>query len=173
MILQWTLRWKYVFCLVLLFSLGRYPEVIFLGCAAVLVLTFCGPSIVPVPTYSYTRSRQGFPFLHTLTSVRVFSSPLLRPTLAGPRWRPLLVLTRVSPISGWSVRFGAGAVLCWLPYLCGIIWSQGMWYFGFVLLSQDCFGYSGHLCFHTNCRIACFSSVKSAIGILIRTTLDL
>ena len=41
-----------------------------------------------------------------------------------------------------------------------------------VLLSQDCFGYSGLLCFHTNCEIFCSSSVKNAIGSLIGIALN-
>ena len=42
-----------------------------------------------------------------------------------------------------------------------------------VFLSQDCFGYSGSLNFHTDFRIICFSSVKNAIGILIGIALNL
>ena len=43
----------------------------------------------------------------------------------------------------------------------------------FVLLSQDCFGYSGFLGFHINLRIICSTSVKNAIDILIETVLNI
>ena len=36
-----------------------------------------------------------------------------------------------------------------------------------ILLSQDCFGYSGSLCFHMNCEMFCSSSMKNAVGNLI------
>ena len=36
-----------------------------------------------------------------------------------------------------------------------------------IVLSQDCFGYSGFLYFHTNCEIICSSSVKNTAGSLI------
>ena len=42
-----------------------------------------------------------------------------------------------------------------------------------ILLSQDCFGYSRVLYFHTNCEIICSSSVKNTIGSLIRIALNL
>ena len=42
-----------------------------------------------------------------------------------------------------------------------------------ILLSQDCFDYSGSFCFHLNCAIFCSSSVKNAIGNLIGTALNL
>ena len=41
-----------------------------------------------------------------------------------------------------------------------------------VFLSQDCFGYLGSLCFHTNCEIFCSSSVKNSIGHLIGIALN-
>ena len=41
------------------------------------------------------------------------------------------------------------------------------------LLSQDCFGYSRFLYFHTNCEIIFSSSVKNTVGILIRIALNL
>jgi len=44
----------------------------------------------------------------------------------------------------------------------------------FVLLSQDDFGYPwGLLCFCTNFKIICSSSVKNAIGILVGIALNL
>ena len=42
-----------------------------------------------------------------------------------------------------------------------------------IVLSQDCFGYSGFLYFHTNCEIICSSSVKNTIGSLIGIALNL
>ena len=42
-----------------------------------------------------------------------------------------------------------------------------------TFLSQDCFGYSGSLCFHANCEIFCSSSMKNAIGNLIGIALNL
>ena len=42
-----------------------------------------------------------------------------------------------------------------------------------ILLSQDCFGYSRFLYFHTNCEIICTRSVKNTIGSLIGIALDL
>ena len=42
-----------------------------------------------------------------------------------------------------------------------------------ILLSQDCFGYSGSLVFPYECEIFCSSSVKNAIGNLIGITLNL
>ena len=36
-----------------------------------------------------------------------------------------------------------------------------------ILLSQDCFGYSRILYFHTNLEIICSSSVKNTVGSLI------
>ena len=42
-----------------------------------------------------------------------------------------------------------------------------------ILLSQDCFGYSSFLYFHTNCEIICSSSVKSTVGSLIGIALNL
>ena len=40
------------------------------------------------------------------------------------------------------------------------------------VLSQD-LAFQGHLCFHTNLKIICSSSVKNAIGILIEVALNL
>ena len=45
--------------------------------------------------------------------------------------------------------------------------------FSSILLSQDCFDYSGSFCFHLNCEIFCSSSVKNAIGNLIGVALNL
>ena len=42
-----------------------------------------------------------------------------------------------------------------------------------ILLSQDCFGYSRFLYFHTNCEIICSSSVKNTVGSLIGIALNL
>ena len=43
-----------------------------------------------------------------------------------------------------------------------------------ALLSQDCFGYLGSfLCFHTNFKIICSSSVKNTVGNLIGIVLNL
>ena len=42
-----------------------------------------------------------------------------------------------------------------------------------ILLSQDCFGYSRFLYFHTNCEIICSSSVKNTAGSLIGIALNL
>ena len=42
-----------------------------------------------------------------------------------------------------------------------------------ILLSQDCFGYSRFLYFHTNCEIICSSSVKNTTGSLIGIALIL
>ena len=42
-----------------------------------------------------------------------------------------------------------------------------------ILLSQDCFGYSGFLYFHTNCEIICSISVKNTAGSLIGITSNL
>ena len=44
-----------------------------------------------------------------------------------------------------------------------------------ILLSQDCFGYSGFfcVCFHTNFEIICSSSVKNTVGSLIGIALNL
>ena len=42
-----------------------------------------------------------------------------------------------------------------------------------ILLSQDCFGYSRFLYFHTNCEIICSSSVKNTIGSLIGIAFNL
>ena len=42
-----------------------------------------------------------------------------------------------------------------------------------IFLSQDFFGSSGSLCFHTNCAMFCSSSVKNAIGNLIGIALNL
>ena len=42
-----------------------------------------------------------------------------------------------------------------------------------ICLIQDCFGYLGLLCFHTNCETFCFSSVKNIIGSLIGIILNL
>ena len=42
-----------------------------------------------------------------------------------------------------------------------------------ILLSQDYFGYSRFLYFHTNCEIICSSSVKNTIGSLIGIALNL
>ena len=42
-----------------------------------------------------------------------------------------------------------------------------------ILLSQDCFGYSSFLYFHTNWEIICSSSVKNTIGSLIGIALNL
>ena len=43
----------------------------------------------------------------------------------------------------------------------------------YILLSQDCFGYSSFLDFHTNCELICSSSVKNTVGSLIGTALNL
>ena len=43
----------------------------------------------------------------------------------------------------------------------------------FVVLSQDCIGYSGFLCIHTNFRFICSSSVKNAMSILVGIALNL
>ena len=45
--------------------------------------------------------------------------------------------------------------------------------FSSILLSQDCFGYSRFLCFHKNCVIISFSSLKNAVGRLIEIALNL
>ena len=42
-----------------------------------------------------------------------------------------------------------------------------------ILLSQDCFGYSRFLYFHTNCEIICSSSVKNTIDSLKGIALNL
>ena len=42
-----------------------------------------------------------------------------------------------------------------------------------ILLSQDCFGYSRFLYFHTNCEIICSSSVKNTVNSLIGIALNL
>ena len=42
-----------------------------------------------------------------------------------------------------------------------------------ILLSQDCFGYSGSLCFYVNCEIFYSSSVKNVTGNLIGIALNL
>ena len=42
-----------------------------------------------------------------------------------------------------------------------------------ILLSQNCFGYSRFLYFHTNCEIICSSSVKNTVGSLIGIALNL
>ena len=42
-----------------------------------------------------------------------------------------------------------------------------------ILLSQDCFGYSSFLYFHTNLEIICSSSVKNTTGSLIGVALNL
>ena len=42
-----------------------------------------------------------------------------------------------------------------------------------ILLSQDYFGYSRYLYFHTNCEIICSSSVKNTVGCLIGIALNL
>ena len=42
-----------------------------------------------------------------------------------------------------------------------------------ILLSQDCFGYSRFLYFHTNCEIICSSSVKNTVSSLIGIALNL
>ena len=42
-----------------------------------------------------------------------------------------------------------------------------------ILLSQDCFGYSRFLYFHTNLEIICSSSVKNTCGSLIGIALNL
>ena len=42
-----------------------------------------------------------------------------------------------------------------------------------ILLSQDCFGYSRFLYFHTNCEIICSSSVKNTAGSLTGIALNL
>ena len=40
------------------------------------------------------------------------------------------------------ICFSANAMLFWFLSLCSVIQSQGVWYSGFVLFSQDCFCYS-------------------------------
>ena len=42
-----------------------------------------------------------------------------------------------------------------------------------ILLSQDCFGYSKFLYFHTNCENICSTSGKNTVGSLIGIALSL
>ena len=66
--LQWTLECMYLFRLVFLAPLNKYPEVELLDHMAVLLLIFKGNSIlsciVTLPISNPTNSAQRFPFLH-------------------------------------------------------------------------------------------------------------
>ena len=66
--MQWTLEYIYLFRLVFLFPLNKYPVVELLDHTAVLFLFFKGNailfSIATLPVYNPTNSAQIFPFLH-------------------------------------------------------------------------------------------------------------
>ena len=70
--LQWTQGCIYLFELVFLFSLDKYPGVELLDPMVVLFLMFWRNSIlfsiVAAPIYIRTNRAWGFPFLHTLTN---------------------------------------------------------------------------------------------------------
>ena len=77
------------------------------------------------------------------------------------------------------VCFCASTILFWWLWLCNIVWNQGVWYLQLRSSLSRLFwlfrfgGGGSLLCFHTNFRIICSSSVKNAIGILIGIVLNL
>ena len=66
-------------------------------------------------------------------------------------------------------------VPCCLDYCSIVVQSEVRTVdsFSSMFLSQDCFGYLSLLCFHTNCKRFCSSSVKNTIGNLIGIALNL
>ena len=66
-------------------------------------------------------------------------------------------------------------VPCCLDYCSIVVQSEVRTVdsFSSMFLSQDCFGYLSLLCFHTNCKHFCSSSVKNTIGNLIGIALNL
>ena len=125
---------------------------------------FCSWPIFPVqPNYtSITESCDSHTFHH-----------LGGPGRAAWPWHgcPVPSPPRVHHGLGISlVSLGTERVL----FLTGAVWSPDqVRYYVSILLSQDCFGYSGSLCFHMNCEIFCSGSVKNAIGNLMGIALNL
>ena len=66
--LQWTLESRYLFKMVISFTLDIYLEVELLDHMVVLFLIFWGTSIMVVPVYIPTSSVQGLSFLYILTN---------------------------------------------------------------------------------------------------------
>ena len=112
--LQWTLGCIYLFKIVFLFSLDKYPEIGLMDHMTVLFLTFWGTSILfsiaAAPIYIPTNSAQGFPFLLFLPSTcyflsfwslpfwQVWGDILLWFWFAFPWW---LVMLSIFSCAGW------------------------------------------------------------------------
>ena len=109
--LQWTLVCMYLFKLVFLFALGKYPEVKLLDHMVVLVLIFWGTSIlfsiVATWTYNPTNSAQGFPFLHT-SYLTLLICCLFDDSLS---LRCEVVLICIFP--WWLVMLSVFSCICW------------------------------------------------------------
>ena len=77
------------------------------------------------------------------------------------------------PLCLFSFCVCASTIPFWLLKPCNIVWNQGTWDFQLCFFSV-LFDYLWFfLCFHTNFRIICFSSLKCAVEILIGIILNL
>ena len=77
-----------------------------------------------------------------------------------------------------SIGLFLGFIFCfiglfWLLLLYSVVWNCKAWYLQLCSFSRFLLTICNLLCFHTNFRIICYTSVKNSIGILIRTPLNL
>ena len=61
--------------------------------------------------------------------------------------------------------------LFWWLQLCSIVWCMWEWFLQLIFFFKMMLAIQVALCFYTNFKIICSSSVKSVFGILLRITL--
>ena len=112
--LRWTLGYRHIFTIEILFPLDKYQEVQLLGYMTVLVLIFWGTwmlfSIVAALICIPTNSVRGFPFLHVLANTCHFLCFWQWPFLAV--WGDLLLWFWFE-FPWWLVMLGTFPCACW------------------------------------------------------------